>query len=79
MSIHVIYVNSCHLCQFMSFMSIHVIYVNSCHWTFPEIQLSGGGWEGGSGGSNMSSQAFGDSFAVRPKITILGKSSLLSK
>jgi hypothetical protein len=27
-----------------------------------------GGWEaGGGGGSNMSSQAFGDSFAVRPK------------
>jgi hypothetical protein len=31
MVVHVIHVNSCQSCQFMSFMSIYVIHVNSCH------------------------------------------------
>jgi hypothetical protein len=31
MAVHVIHINSCHLCQFMAFISIHGIHINSLH------------------------------------------------
>jgi hypothetical protein len=32
MAVHVIHINSCHLCQFMAFISIHGIHINSLHY-----------------------------------------------
>jgi hypothetical protein len=40
-----IHVNSCHSCQFMTFMSFYGIHF-ICHRPFPQIQVSGG-WGGG--------------------------------
>jgi hypothetical protein len=74
---HVIHANSCQI------MSNQVIHVNTCQFTsihaimtfaiglFRKFSIVGG--RGGREGSNMSSQAFSDSFAVRPKAKSLGQ------
>jgi hypothetical protein len=81
MSFHVI---SCHSSHFMLFMSFQVILCNLCHvischfmsflvsLDFSDQLLKKSGGEGqGDGGSNMSSLAFGDSLAVRPKAKMI--------